>query len=461
MTDQQMNAALPRARIALRWNLVPHPFPARATIAALTALALWFGAWTAHAASPKSKTVSNVLYVQTNDPDEGENAILLYNRGSDGRLTYVASYPTGGTGMANFGQIIGPNDADQDLITNPEHTLLFAVNAGSDSIAVFDIAPNGSLTPVKGSPFPSGGINPVALGLTGNLLYVVNKNQEPRRPNNAAPNYTAFRVAGNGRLTPVPHSTVELPLRDSPTQPLIAPGGDLMFGFELYPEGINNFFGIPGGAFIPSKIESYQILPNGRLQPAPGSPLPVPAYAPPMGSIFDIFTTLPQDYNVAFNGAAHPTLPIIYVNFVTYSQIAVYSYDANGALTFETAVQNTGLAPCWNLISPNGKSMYVLDAFSNTISTYSLANPLNPVEIGVTPLTGTFLAAAAFRQAVDPSSKFLYVIDQNVGNPLTDGAENNIQTFSIAPNGTLTPVPGSTVLLPIDSYARAQGILAL
>jgi hypothetical protein len=50
---------------------------------------------------------------------------------------------------------------------------LFAVNSGSDTIAVFHIQGNGALTPVEGSPFPSGGNDPVSLGLNGNTLFVV------------------------------------------------------------------------------------------------------------------------------------------------------------------------------------------------------------------------------------------------------------------------------------------------
>jgi hypothetical protein len=40
------------------------------------------------------------------------------------------------------------------VIVNRDHTLLFAVNGGSDTIAVFHINGDGTLTPVDGSPFP-------------------------------------------------------------------------------------------------------------------------------------------------------------------------------------------------------------------------------------------------------------------------------------------------------------------
>ena len=89
----------------------------------------------------------------------------------------------------------------------------------------------------------------------------------------------------------------------------------------------------------------------------------------------------PDYYNLPLNGTVHPTLPIVYVNFVSYTQIGVYTYDKDGALTFAGAAPNTGVAPCWDAISSDGQYMYVADAFSNTISTYSLANPYAPSEI--------------------------------------------------------------------------------
>ena len=62
--------------------------------------------------------------------------------------------------MAN----LGPFDSDQCMIFDASRNRLFAVNGGSDTIAVLDVASNGRLTHVKGSPFPSYGVNPVERG---------------------------------------------------------------------------------------------------------------------------------------------------------------------------------------------------------------------------------------------------------------------------------------------------------
>jgi hypothetical protein len=87
---------------------------------------------------------------------------------------------------------------DTPVIANREHTLLFAVNEGSNSIAVFHIGLYGDLTPLVGSPFASGGYQPVSLALVRDILTVVNKNGDPAQASaeaTAQPNYTTLLVA--------------------------------------------------------------------------------------------------------------------------------------------------------------------------------------------------------------------------------------------------------------------------
>src|SRR5207237_3219622 len=129
---------------------------------------------------------------------------------------------------------LGPFDSDQNVIVNPSHTLLFAVNGGSDTIAVFSINDDGSLTPVKGSPFPSGGSNPVSVGLARDeVLCVVNQDQDPGHPGRYLPNYTSFRVTNEGRLIPIPWSTFFVDAGSSPSQALVSPDGGVLLGAEF------------------------------------------------------------------------------------------------------------------------------------------------------------------------------------------------------------------------------------
>ena len=108
----------------------------------------------------------NVVYVQTNDYTPGRNAIDAFRRDpSTGCLTPIGRYYTGGTGLFNFDDRIGPDDHTQEVIANRDHSLLFTVNGGSDSISVFRIKNDGSLMLLSGSPTASNGVQPVSLGL--------------------------------------------------------------------------------------------------------------------------------------------------------------------------------------------------------------------------------------------------------------------------------------------------------
>src|SRR5580700_988453 len=102
--------------------------------------------------------VSDLIWVETNST--AGNVILTFRNNGTGTPTFVGSTPAGGIGVFDKTFALGPFDSDQNLIVNPEGTLLFAVNSGSNTIAVFHITATG-LEPVEGSPFPSGGSDPV------------------------------------------------------------------------------------------------------------------------------------------------------------------------------------------------------------------------------------------------------------------------------------------------------------
>ena len=84
---------------------------------------------------------AHILYTETNDPRPGMNAILAYRRGTDGSLTPLPGSPftTGGVGVGDPTQGLGPLDSDQEVIASPDRRFLFAVNGGSNTIAVFRI----------------------------------------------------------------------------------------------------------------------------------------------------------------------------------------------------------------------------------------------------------------------------------------------------------------------------------
>src|SRR5439155_8579805 len=139
-----------------------------------------------------SAGVPDIIWLESNST--AGSSILTFKNDGSGKPTFLGSTPAGGIGVFDSTFALGPFDSDQNLIVNPECTLLFAVNSGSNSIAVFRITPDG-LQAVDGSPFASGGSDPVSLGLKGGILSVVNKDQDPAHNGNLVqPNYTTFRV---------------------------------------------------------------------------------------------------------------------------------------------------------------------------------------------------------------------------------------------------------------------------
>src|SRR5215831_10361144 len=86
-------------------------------------------------------------------------------------------------------------------------------------------------TPLAGSPFKSGGSDPVSLAYLSNIytgqkswLGVVNKGRDPNQ-NNAAPNINVFRVDNStGAPTGVTAGTMTLASGTSPSQLITATG---------------------------------------------------------------------------------------------------------------------------------------------------------------------------------------------------------------------------------------------
>ncbi len=99
----------------------------------------------APAAAAVDKSFDGTVYVESNDFHKNAGSVLAfrYRRGSLRPLS-VREYPTGGSGSHDLSNA-GVLDAEQQIVTNARRTLLFTVNTGTDTIAVFHIAADGTL----------------------------------------------------------------------------------------------------------------------------------------------------------------------------------------------------------------------------------------------------------------------------------------------------------------------------
>jgi 6-phosphogluconolactonase (cycloisomerase 2 family) len=103
------------------------------------------------------------VYVLSNAT--AENQVIVYSRSASGQLTWSGSYNTGGKGT---GAGLGSQGA---VILDQSNQYLYAVNAGSNEISVFNVSEKGLRWLSK---FNSGGQTPISLTLHQDVLYVLN-----------------------------------------------------------------------------------------------------------------------------------------------------------------------------------------------------------------------------------------------------------------------------------------------
>ena len=379
------------------------------------------------------------LYIQTNDIREGQNAILGYLRADDGSLTLLPSSPfyTAGTGINNdtHGKL-GPQDNDTPIVCSQDGKRLFAVNTHSNTIAVFDIQVDGSLRHLPGSPFPSHGVAPNSLAVSGNTLLVSNRNEDYHQlealRGAAKASYVSFAIDANGSLQQV--STIEVDGFQKPTQVFMSPAhpglafgndfqvdvdfdGDgtrsIMVGTEPRVQGQVHVFAVGAGSELKEvrRVSPVETNPGYKYKGLEGVP------SLPLG----IWT--------------HPRLPLLYVGFVTRNELGVYRFSKQGEFSFIRSVPNSGQDICWLLSNAQGTRLYTvnnlprtdLDDTAATVSTYDISGDRaeTPVEISrlLLPPPGDWFVnnrmfeqpgSTAFQCALDAEESMLYVICQRV-----------------------------------------------
>lgn len=369
-----------------------------------------------------------VVYTLTNDPVANGNAVAAYHQNNDGSLTPLAGSPylTGGMGWKTKFVLphFGPFDLDQAVILSPDKKRLFAVNGGSDTVAVFDVENDGSLKAVSGSPFPSGGKNPVSIGYAGNYLVVVNKNEDPSRDmTGSKPNYAVHKIAENGALALVPNGILELKTSSrSPTQALVVNNrfiydGD--FG-SFYLPAREAMWGKSLGQQKPSTVRVLELSGDGKLSL-------VQELEAPTGT-FDGGLDTNKDGKpdpLMFGLQAHPKEPLVYISMVTGAKLGVFEYDDNGKLKFLGATSNSGQLICWVIINKAGDRAYTTNNGSDTISVYDLSDPRHPKEIQHLDLRGY---GAPYQMALSSDDKYLYAIKHRTFDetPVGDGGTLNV-----------------------------------
>src|SRR5438067_6035295 len=113
----------------------------------------------------------HAVYLETNAPSG--NTVVVFDRHKDGTITQGQVVATGGLGGAAQQPFGFPIVDSQGAVTsNNSGSLIFAVNAGDNTISSFRATPHGLVLADRAS---SGGTLPVSVTTHGNLLYVLNE----------------------------------------------------------------------------------------------------------------------------------------------------------------------------------------------------------------------------------------------------------------------------------------------
>jgi 6-phosphogluconolactonase len=359
----------------------------------------------AAAGAPAASNVVGQLYV--NDNTTGVNTVAGFDRHTDGTLTPIAGSPfaVGGAGTGHATASQG------SLQLSADGRYLLVVDAGSNQISVLRIKPDGTLQIADN--VSSNGANPVSIAVHDELVYVANAD-----PVN--PNYTGFTLNSGGHLHAIAGSTVTLPAGSQP--------GDVLFngdGSKLVGARVNS-----------SLIDSFTVGNDGLLSAAPGSPFA--AQGPgPFGSEFSPTNASQLFVSNAHGGPGNGT-------------VSAFSDGADGTLTSIGASPFADLqtAPCWVEISHDGKYLFAVNTAVSTISRYLIDSGGTLTLLGSTTLNNP--AGRVPEDArLSPDGSTLWVVDAGA---------NAVSGLSVN-GGTLTELPSSPT--PGPAGAAPSGIVVV
>jgi 6-phosphogluconolactonase (cycloisomerase 2 family) len=173
----------------------------RLAAAALAASGIWAAA---QGASTALAAGTNHAIFVANDRLEG-NQVVVFDRSTEGTLTQVGTYNSGGKGGKLEGAVVD-NTASQGALTYDEADhLLFAVNAGSDSLSVFSVL--GDRLALR-QVLSSYGKFPVSIAVRAGSVYVLNAEEGGSiqgygvSAGNLVPIPSAYRALGLSVATP-------------------------------------------------------------------------------------------------------------------------------------------------------------------------------------------------------------------------------------------------------------------
>ncbi|HEX5225192.1 MAG TPA: hypothetical protein VFW29_08685, partial [Solirubrobacteraceae bacterium] len=248
------------------------------------------------AASPST------VFVQT-DGLSG-NQIVAYDRHGGGGLQQIGTYSTGGLGGQLSGSVVDHLASQGSLAYDQRDDLLLAVNAGSDTLAVFGVY--GQRLALR-QDVPTGGSFPASVTVGDGRVYVLNA---------AAGGDIQGYAIRDGRLVPIPGANVTLGLPQEEPQFTHTPGQ-----IALTPDGSKLIVTTKAAS---NAVDVLDVAPDGTLS------------APVVNSEPEAVP-----FAVAFDGQGHPVVA------EAAGALVAFQLEANDTLAQLDSVATEQAATCW------------------------------------------------------------------------------------------------------------------
>lgn len=368
-----------------------------AMIGGIAATATAFSIGTGHAAT-RQLPRQGAVFVQT-DAVTG-NAIVVYDSSADGTLHQAGTYPTGGLGGVLGGSVVDHLASQGSVAYDRAHGLLYAVNAGSNTVTVFSV--DGDRL-IRRQVVASGGAFPVSIAVRGGLLYVLNA-----RDGGSVQGFLRIGAA----LVRVPAWHRDLGLDPAQTPEFTSTPGQVAFT----PDGSKLIVTTKGNG---NDIDVFAVTAFGGLSVKPvvnADPGNVP-------------------FAVSFDAGGH--LAVVEAG---PNAVATFTMHADGTLSLVDRAATGQAAACW--IVADGTAFYTSNAGSGTLTGYRDTGSGE-----LQPLGNTATDAGTVDATATPDGQYLYA---------RAGANGIVDEYRVGSGGALTPIGSVTV----PAAAGGEGIAA-
>jgi 6-phosphogluconolactonase (cycloisomerase 2 family) len=335
-----------------------------------------------------AKEVTGGVYVATNNI---ENSIVGYKQYSDGTLSKVGEFKTGGKGTGfvelfglpynpksghTFTDGIDPLASAYGLWRSADNQNVLIANAGNGTVSSFHVQKDLSLKLVN--VVPAGDVKPNGIASFKNLVYVVSMGKKIEDPSEG--NVKGYTIDENGKLSEMPGSVRKLTGRPASVE--FTSDGKFLLITEI----------------TTGVIHSYAVEDNGQLSKEPVSSIDSPQASD------ERFFALPIGTKMLKREDGEHTLLVTETRFITHDHkfhntsaqskkkypfmqlfegqtgsVTSYNIDKNGKLSVISpdVLAGTGYwggqqAVCWVTTSPKGDYAWTTNPLTASISTYKV-----------------------------------------------------------------------------------------